>query len=319
MKRCKSAGESALSHDTSASPPGRSFVVKPLLVAAVFAAGTWVSSSAMARPAQDAATTPPSESVGSPEWQELNRQSDALRRERAALLIDLTPEHPAVHSVELRLAEVERQIEQVPRQAVAPQPRGPASTLRPALAAADAQADPTYSLERLMELARRMQAPASQPDRPAQRRIDRAPPTERKHVDSGPPAAWLRQARQWMQSAAAPESSPTKGQSYHADRTFSASNSFSGNRPEFRTENSGSFASDNEAHVLSGFKILSDLAVFSGNTVFSGNRISVDVNIERSGNRVEGGKADKNPGAFERLDTNGDGQISLQEFRRALP
>jgi hypothetical protein len=81
------------------------------------------------------------------------------------------------------------------------------------------------------------------------------------------------------------------------------------------SENELELLSRNRAEILNG----NTVKLFSDINVLSGINVSVNINIENSGNEHSSlGGHDRFDSAFRRLDRNGDGQISAEEFRAAL-
>lgn len=100
----------------------------------------------------------------------------------------------------------------------------------------------------------------------------------------------------------------------------------SGNRAEILSGNQAHILSGNHTNLLSGIKLLSDLgfcsnnAIFAGNTVLSGNHVTINVNVQHSGNQPDvrkrpAGDVDQ---VFNHLDADGDGNVTLEEFRNAV-
>jgi len=65
-------------------------------------------------------TRPKPKSLDNPQWLELDRNLDQLRRIREKLLAGRTAMHPAVQDVEARIADVQRQLADVPRKLTGP-------------------------------------------------------------------------------------------------------------------------------------------------------------------------------------------------------
>lgn len=72
--------------------------------------------------------------IENPERRDPERRLSELRRQREQLLVDRTPLHPAIHEIDVKIAEVEEQLEAIPRRISDPTPR-PASDVGDALQA----------------------------------------------------------------------------------------------------------------------------------------------------------------------------------------
>ena len=112
---------------------------------------------------------PPAEPklVDAPEWAELHAQLLALERQRTALLVDRTPEHPAVKDTELRIDELKRRLATMRRWTVAPESEAPPG--RPAVA----QTPPTQPEENTAAESARQEAQAAEEFRRLQAAVDR--------------------------------------------------------------------------------------------------------------------------------------------------
>ncbi len=68
-----------------------------------------------ASPARVEPTSPPA-MVDNPEWLDLQQQAQTLERRRDRLLVDRTPSHPAVQSLNAQIEELRRQMAAIPQQ-----------------------------------------------------------------------------------------------------------------------------------------------------------------------------------------------------------
>jgi len=115
------------------------------------------------------ALTPPAEPklVDDPEWAELHAQLQALERHRTDLLVDRTPEHPAVRDTEVRIDELKRRLATIRRWTAAPESEAPPG--RPAVA----QTPPAQPEENIAAESARQDAVAAEEFRRLQAVVDR--------------------------------------------------------------------------------------------------------------------------------------------------
>jgi hypothetical protein len=102
-----------------------------------------------------------------PEWAELSAQLQMLKRHRTALLVDRTPEHPAVKDTEVRIDELKRRLATMRRWTAAPESEAPPQP--PAVA----QTPPTQPEENTAAEFARQEAEAAEEFRRLQAVVDR--------------------------------------------------------------------------------------------------------------------------------------------------
>ncbi|NLE40049.1 MAG: hypothetical protein GX621_18695 [Pirellulaceae bacterium] len=90
---------------------------------------------------------------------------------------------------------------------------------------------------------------------------------------------------------------------------------FTDNETKILSENQPKLLSENRPSLLNG----NTVKLFSDVSILSGINVNVNVRIERSGNkRVNSDGTSDADEVFERLDLDGDGKVSAEEFRAGL-